>query len=607
MEKAHKARILNISLALALVGGLGFLVYKTRSVDFETHTEVISTLRQLKQVDAEWNVDVLKSKTGFNSNYDPVANPLPLIDSLQTSLRARSDQLWMQSDASNAALLPRLEAYKTAMDQKIALIEQFKSQNSILRNSSRFLPVAATELAESVRSSGVEEKTRREMDEALNAILADTMAYNLAPDAALKAQIEKNAAGLQQLSKPLNAGLGERVDVFAAHVGTLLRQQEIGNKVLGNIAAMPTAKRIDDLTDGYQQEHEALLVGQQTYKQMLVAYSVVLLLLLGYLGWNLLRSYRLLNQSNKNLEKTNYELKESQVYMVQAEKMSALGQMVAGIAHEINTPLAYVKGTLEVLNDQINPVKDLAQRSHEFVQLMRDANRDKHEANRQFFQIGKLASEINEHHIMDELGGLLKDGLHGIGQISEIVQNLKNFSRLDRSRVSEFSVEDGLESTLMLAKNLLKNKVEIKREFGGVGKISCSPSQINQVFLNIITNAVHAMPEREEPSVITLRTAMENKDMIRVEIADNGSGIPADVLPKIFDPFFTTKEIGKGTGMGLSISFKIIQEHGGKIEVNTESGLGTVFSILLPLASVNAQAIQPAVIDDQDEVFLLAA
>lgn len=606
MKNTHKARILNISLALALVGGLGFLVYKTRSVDFETHNEVISTLRQLKQVDAEWNVDVLKSKTGFNATYDPVANPLPLIDSLQTGLRSRSDQLWMQSDASNAALLPRLEAYKTAMDQKIALIEQFKSQNSILRNSSRFLPVAATELAESLRS-GVDEKTRREMDEALNAILADTMAYNLAPDAALKAQIEKNAAGLQQLSKPLNTGLGERVDVFAAHVGTLLRQQEIGNKVLGNIAAMPTAKRIDDLTDGYQQEHEALLVGQQTYKQLLVAYSVVLLLLLGYLGWNLLRSYRLLNQSNKDLAKTNYELKESQVYMVQAEKMSALGQMVAGIAHEINTPLAYVKGTLEVLNDQINPVKDLAQRSHEFVQLMRDANRDKNEANRQFSQIGKLASEINEHHIMDELGGLLKDGLHGIGQISEIVQNLKNFSRLDRSRVSEFSVEDGLESTLMLAKNLLKNKVEIKREFGGVGKISCSPSQINQVFLNIITNAVHAMPEREEPGVITLRTAMENKDMVRIEIADNGSGIPADVLPKIFDPFFTTKDIGKGTGMGLSISFKIIQEHGGKIEVNTESGIGTVFSILLPLASLNAQAIQPAVIDDQDEVFLLAA
>ena len=578
-----------------------------RSVDFDTHNEVISTLRQLKQVDAEWNVDVLKSKTGFNATYDPVANPLPLIDSLQTSLRSRSDQLWMQSDASNAALLPRLEAYKTAMDQKIALIEQFKSQNSILRNSSRFLPVAATELAESLRSNSVDAKTRGEMDETLNAILADTMAYNLAPEAALKAQIEKNAAGLQQLSKPLGTGLGERVDVFAAHVGTLLRQQEIGNKVLGNIAAMPTAKRIDDLTDGYQQEHEALLVGQQTYKQMLVAYSVVLLLLLGYLGWNLLRSYRLLNQSNKDLAKTNNELKESQVYMVQAEKMSALGQMVAGIAHEINTPLAYVKGTLEVLNDQINPVKDLAQRSHEFVQLMRDANRDKHEANRQFFQIGKLASEINEHHIMDELGGLLKDGLHGIGQISEIVQNLKNFSRLDRSRVSEFSVEDGLESTLMLAKNLLKNKVEIKREFGGVGKISCSPSQINQVFLNIITNAVHAMPEREEPSVITLRTAMENKDMVRIEIADNGSGIPADVLPKIFDPFFTTKDIGKGTGMGLSISFKIIQEHGGKIEVNTESGVGTVFSILLPLASLNAQAILPAVIDDQDEVFLLAA
>ena len=205
---------------------------------------------------------------------------------------------------------------------------------------------------------------------------------------------------------------------------------------------------------------------------------------------------------------------------------------------------------------------------------------------------------------MDELGTLLKDGLHGIDEISEIVLNLKNFSRLDRAKVTEFSVQDGLESTLLLAKNLLKNSVQIVKEYVAVPKISCSPSQINQVFLNIITNAVHAMPEsRKESAVITLRTSREGDDMVRIEIQDNGAGIPKDVLPKIFDPFFTTKEIGKGTGMGLSISYKIIQEHGGKIVVDTEEGMGTVFSILLPVRTV--QAPQQANVSAEPE--LLAA
>ncbi len=603
-----KARALNIALATALIGGLGFLVLKTRSVDFDSHNNLVSIMRQLKQVDAEWNVDVLKSKTGFNSNYDPVASPLPLIESLQAALEAAAQQQWSQSTGGAAQLLPLLEAYKTAMNEKIALIERFKSQNSILRNSSRFLPVAASELAGAIRASGLDNNLRSEMDGTLNSILADTMAYNLTPEAALKAQIESLAQTLQDQSANFPPELKERVEVFGAHVNTILRQQEVGDKVLGTIAALPTARRIDELTDGYQSEHEKLLVDQQRYSQILLGYSVLLLALLAYVGWNLIKSYRMLNKSNQALEKTNHELKESQVYMVQAEKMSALGQMVAGIAHEINTPLAYVKGTLDVLNDQISPVKDLAKRAFQFSQLARTPGSDKAALNEQFSAVNKLSSEVEEHQIIEEMGGLLKDGLHGIEQISEIVQNLKNFSRLDRARVSEFSVEEGLESTLMLAKNLIKNKVEIQREFGNVAKVKCSPSQINQVFLNIITNAVHAMPtDRSQPGIITLRTAMENKDTVRIEIADDGSGIPADVLPKIFDPFFTTKEIGKGTGMGLSISFKIIQEHGGKILVDTEPGMGTVFSILLPIGVADTASSQNVLIDDHDEPMLAIA
>ncbi|WP_088278842.1 DAHL domain-containing protein [Ideonella sp. A 288] len=586
--------------ALALIAVLGFLIAKTRSVDFDGNNDIVATLRQLKQVDAEWNVDVLRSKTGLNNNYDPVASPLPLIESLEAKLQEGSEHVWGQSSEGQARLSPLLAAFKTAMDRKIALIERFKSQNAILRNSSRFLPVAAGDLAESTRASTQPAAARARVEELLNTLLADTMAYNLSPESELKARVEEGAAALQRQVQGFAPEVRERAEMLGAHVATIVKQQQVGGQLLAELAALPTARAIDDLSVAQAQEHDKLLLTQQRYAQALVAYAALLLGLLAAIGRRLYKSYRLLNATNSVLKRTNEELKESQVYMVQTEKMSALGQMVAGIAHEINTPLAYVKGTFDVLGEQLAPVKELAQRCHQFTQAVRRPDRSNAELNLQLRNVDEISRDLVENGLLEEMSTLLQDGVHGIDQISEIVVNLKNFSRLDRARVSEFSVQEGLESTLLLARNLLKNTVDIRREFEAVPAIHCSPSQINQVFLNIVTNAAHAMEGREAKGVITLRTVAEGHDMVRVEIQDNGCGIPKDVLPKIFDPFFTTKAIGRGTGMGLSISYKIVQQHGGRILVDTEEGVGTVFSILLPIRAIE----QPAIEGDRE---LLAA
>jgi signal transduction histidine kinase len=217
---------------------------------------------------------------------------------------------------------------------------------------------------------------------------------------------------------------------------------------------------------------------------------------------------------------------------------------------------------------------------------MRAPQRDQRLLNQYFRRVEKLAADLSDQQVIPEMNKLLDDGVHGIEQISEIVLNLKNFSRLDRERITNFSVEAGLESTLLLARNLLKNHIEIRRDYGQIPEISGSPSQINQVFLNLITNAAQAMPERDTPNIITLRTSIAPEDhMVLIEIQDNGSGIPEEVLPRIFDPFYTTKPIGQGSGMGLPICFKIIQEHGGRILIDTVKDTGTVFTILLPLSN----------------------
>ena len=180
---------------------------------------------------------------------------------------------------------------------------------------------------------------------------------------------------------------------------------------------------------------------------------------------------------------------------------------------------------------------------------------------------------------------LVKDGLHGIGQMTELVMNLKNFSRLDRSKVAAINLNDGLESTLTLARHELKDRI-VKKNFGDIPPITCSPSQVNQVFLNLINNAAQAT----EPGkgVIVVTTRREDERHVAVEVEDNGKGIPADILPKIFDPFFTTKDVGKGTGLGLSIAYKIIEQHGGRIRVGSTPGVGTRFSVVLPLTPPEA-------------------
>ncbi|NTW48878.1 MAG: GHKL domain-containing protein [Chlorobiales bacterium] len=289
---------------------------------------------------------------------------------------------------------------------------------------------------------------------------------------------------------------------------------------------------------------------------------------------------------NENLEDLvedrTKELKESQAQLIQSEKMASLGQMVAGVAHEINTPLGFVQNNIFELRSVQKELTDLAERfakTHGALMGNDATNIEKF-----MIENESVVRGLNME-FFKEAAQLFDESNEGLERIKDLVVNLKNFSRLDEADMKDSDINSSLESTLKIAHNFLKHRVTVVKEYGELPIVKCYPSQLNQVFLNLITNAAQACEKQDNPDVkgiITIRTAYKDGNVM-IDVADNGTGIPPEHLSKIFEPFFTTKPVGSGTGLGLSIVYKIIQQHKGTISVDSTVGKGTTFKIILPL------------------------
>ncbi|WP_307320031.1 sensor histidine kinase [Ectopseudomonas alcaliphila] len=284
-------------------------------------------------------------------------------------------------------------------------------------------------------------------------------------------------------------------------------------------------------------------------------------------------------QRNRVLRQALVDLKESQAQLLQSEKMASLGQMVAGVAHELNTPLGYVKNNVQLLRELSEPLFELAAAQARLGQCLNDSGCDEASLS----QALQAAEQARQHAapelLAEDLQQLYGDTLYGLEQIAELVVGLKDFARLDRAMSEEVDLNDCIRSALLIARNNIKDKAEVVQQLGELPRIACAPSQINQVLLNLLNNAAQAI---DGLGRIQIRSWADAQG-IHISLQDNGRGMPPEVMSKIFDPFFTTKPVGQGTGLGLSISYKIVQDHGGQIRVASEPGRGTRFLISLPL------------------------
>ncbi len=289
--------------------------------------------------------------------------------------------------------------------------------------------------------------------------------------------------------------------------------------------------------------------------------------------------------ANEELTKSNKELKEMQSQLVQSEKLASIGQLAAGVAHEINTPVGFVACNFEALENYMKKIRELLGMYDELLGEIEAS--EKMQLLVKADAISKTHNDMKIDFILNDLPGLFDDSKEGIDRITSIVQNLRDFSRVDQSaNLTEYNINDGIKTTLIVAQNEIKYDADVKTELAEMPPIFCNAGQINQVLLNILMNASQAIKsqERDNRGTITIKTYVADNDVV-CEISDNGCGIPSDNLLSIFDPFFTTKSAGKGTGLGLSISYDIIvNKHKGQLLVDSTVGKGTKFIIKLPVS-----------------------
>ncbi|HEY8519017.1 MAG TPA: ATP-binding protein [Gammaproteobacteria bacterium] len=603
-----------VLVATAALGLLVSLALASRPMPVETHVAQYSASSDLQRASEDFRALVAALQSAWFATQTPGEGARTLAQRVTASID-RLPRALLQvpgSAAQRNRVTGTFETFTQAVSQADSLAQQLLAEQTAYAENVAYVRNSGAEIVNQMRDAGLD-RAAADMFQLVIGVLDFAR-----PDATVREfELRRLLTTLARDQRVDEAMPLEGRRLLAA-AGAILNGKAPIQSKLDQLAQTPVVAAAANLTAAAQALYASAVQRVDQARMMLAVYAIVLFVAVGFVAFRLSSSYREINRANAELAELNAsleqrvaerteelegalaDLKESQVQLVQAEKMSSLGQLVAGISHEINTPLLYLTNNAELIQERLALMQRFVARCIAAFSIRSEECRDRAEYQSRFVAALKevktmLRDEEIEANLL-EAQDLAKDSIAGLGELSEMAQSLKDFSRLDRAPVSSFDVNTGLDKTLLIAKNIIKHKATVRKYYGDVPEIECSPSQINQVFLNIITNAAQAIEDKGE---IIITTELYDDDHVAIKIADTGCGIPPENLSKIRDPFFTTKPVGSGTGLGLSIVDEIIRSHGGKLLIESEVGKGSVFTVVLPIKRPQQQGAERAAQPEQ--------
>ena len=581
--------VVSIGAALAV---LAVLIIRTQGApqSLEGHLARMTALAQTSAANAEADTEITRARLRLDADTEGLVDATGRLEAARSALALHRDGMRAVSrDVASA-----LSALLQHIDDKQALLASYRSLVPDFSQSyAKLVRQGDAALADPALGAG------NPASDTVRRLIEEITTYSLQSSPGNRAEIDSLLGRLSAEGARTPALRGRLQALDSAAVGALRDRDQI-REMATKLREVPVADTLGKLQKNYITHYAKSEGNLERYRLVLVIYASALLAVFGLVGWRLRRTYGELDRSHAELQDLNAHLEETvqartgelrqalddlrfqQAQLVQSEKMAALGQMVAGVAHEINTPLGYARGNVETVRESLPLMAEL------IGALQSGDEQEREEALRRW----------PPEEGLEEVAMLLTDAEYGLGEIAGLVLGLKDFSRVDRSLNESFNLNDGLDTSLKICQSQLKGRVEVQKDYGELPLVPCAPSQINQVFLNLLNNAGQAI---EGEGQIAIKTYATNDEAV-VEIRDSGCGMDKETLAHIFEPFFTTKPVGQGTGLGLSIVFKIVETHRGRIEVESEPGQGTTFRLRLPLRVQTIPASpSPAAVEAGDD------
>lgn len=603
MKTSRLASLLTLSgIALIMASVLVFLYLKSVGDQSTTYTESRDLIRQIKQLNSQWDVEVLKARIALTHNYDPLVAPLKEMNALWANLESREGQ---HHHANPADWLAQQDAYRQSIQEKARLVEQFKSHNAVLRNSLAFLPTAEDDIQAHFLRLEDADKLQQQ------SIATDT--YDLLLSALEFAQVTSDdkaadiLVGLNKLAvnkENLPAEFQVPVDILSNHISLILREQPIVNDLLDRIAAIPLSDQLDALTTQLNQDQAAADLIDQKYHRYLLVFSTLLVVLLLYLAIRLLRSFAEINRVNRALQAVNEsleqrveertrELKDAQSELLDSARQAGMAEIATNVLHNVGNVLNSVNISAELVARKLRTSKALG--------------------------LGKAMQLINEHPgdlgtylRADEKGKLLPGYLNQLvdaialeqqgltdelAQLSKSVDHIKDIVSTQQSYAGVSSLLEPVQISALMDDALRMNSgalnrhhVTVVKEYAEVPELMADKHRLLLIMVNLISNAKYAMSNlTDRPRQITLSITTVDDSLLQISVKDEGEGIPADNMTRIFTHGFTTRKEGHGFGLH-SCALAAIEMNGRLTAHSDGPGKGALFTLQIPLNDAAGQA-----------------